>query len=508
MRTFALNSVVVTIMNASVHVANYVVFAGIAALFGVTWQTDAFFLAWTFPSFFVGAIVSAVGSVFIPVFAECKIKRPHVLGQLIGSALLYVLICTLIIVLLTGLIALYMLRWVVFDGVSIQFQRLVIHQTLFLLPVIVIQTLTGVVSAFYNANDRFLYPPVTDAISTLAVLLVIAVSKAPIGIFSVPLGFVCGAMLHLILLGVFWHRFSIQVVWTWKIEPELQRSLLLALPLILGTAALQLSTVITRFLAAQLPEGSVTILDYASRISYGLMELLTSGVLLVILAKWSQTSVEPSNIRFSQEVQNFTLLISFVVMPVVAIGIALRHPLVAIAFQRGSFDLATTTATASVLFFFLLGIPIDTISRIYVRLFLVWKNTWIIGGLAGIRVTITTITAFALMRLMGLRGIALADTIAILLITLALIYMANRKLGNTFSGSGVSIFKISVSAICGGWVAALLSQMLVEQDILALIIAGIMGCITYIVISWAMRSAQLGILIGLLRPSSPKGISL
>jgi putative peptidoglycan lipid II flippase len=505
MRAFALNSVSVTIMNASVHVANYVVFAGIAAFFGVSWQTDAFFLALTFPVFFVGAIVSAVSSVFIPIFAECKINRPHVLGQLIGSALLYVLAGTLLIVVLLGLSALYMFRWVMFDGIAPNFQRLVIQQTLLLLPVIVIQTLTGVISAFYNANGRFLYPPITDTISTLAILMIVAISKSAIGIFSIPLGFVFGALLHLILLSLFWSRFNVQIDWTWKVEHELRRSLGLSLPLILGTATLQLSTVITRFLAAQLPEGSITILDYASRISYGVVEFLTSGVLLVILAKWSQISAENDTARLGREVQNFTLIISFVIIPVIAIGIILRHSLVAIAFQRGSFDPAMTAATASVLFFFLLGIPIDAISRIYVRLFLVWQKTWIIGTLAGIRVIITTITAFTLMHFMGLVGIALADTIAILLIALALIHFANRKLGNTFSGSGVSFLKIGVSAICGGGTAALLRQMLIGKEFLELLIAGAVGTVIYIVISWALRNDQLKILLGLLRPHSFKG---
>lgn len=507
MKTFAFNSFAVTIMNASVHVANYIVFAGIAALFGVTWQTDAFFLAWTFPSFFVGAIVSAVGSVFIPIFAECKINRPHILGQLIGSTLLYVLICTLIIVLLMSLTALYILRWVVFDGVSIQFQRLVIHQTLFLLPVIVIQTLTGVISAFYNASDKFLYPPVTDAISTLTALLVIAISKSSMGIFSVPLGFVCGAALHLILLGLFWHRFNIRVVWGWKVEPELRRSLILSLPLILGTAALQLGTVITRFLAAQLPEGSVTILDYASRVAYGVMELLTSGVLLVVLAKWSKASLEKDTAWLRREVQNFLPMMLFVVVPVVTLVIVLRQSLVVFAFQRGNFDSTATIATAGVLLFYLLGIPIDAVGRTYVRLLLIWQRTWIVGGLAILRVIVTVLIAAVMMWFVGVKAMAIADTIGILFITVSFSIIGNRRLGNTFSSSGRSLLKIGISALGAGLITKFVGDSVNGPELVKLLIAGSAGSVSYLVFSWVLLNDQMRTVIGLIKPSWLRDVS-
>ena len=65
MKDVALNSVVVTLPNATLHLANFAVFAGIAALFGAGGQTDSFFLAFAIPSFFVGAVVNGVGSVFM-----------------------------------------------------------------------------------------------------------------------------------------------------------------------------------------------------------------------------------------------------------------------------------------------------------------------------------------------------------------------------------------------------------------------------------------------------------
>ena len=508
MKTFAIDSLVVTIANTAVHLSNYIVVAVIAAFFGATWQTDAFFLALSLPTFFVSAIVNAVGSVFIPIFAESRNARPQLLGQLIGSALLYTFIGTLLIVLIIVLIALNLFRWIPFENATLEFRQLVIEQTLWMSPVIVIQTMTGIISAFYNANGRFLIPPVTDAISTFAVLMIITIARSSLGIFSVPMGFVCGAILHLLFLSMFWHRFNVSIVWTWNIDPELRRSFSLSLPLILGTVVLQLGTIISRFLAAQLPEGSVTILDYANRISYGVMEFLTSGVLLVVLARWSQDSTSKSLIHLRQEVQKFVQMILFIVVPVVTIVISLRQPLVAFAFQRGNFSATDTIATASVLLFFMLGVPIDVVGRTYVRLFLVWKNTRIVGALAGLRVLVTVISILLLMHAMGVSGIALADTAGVIFITISFVVVANRKLGNTFANNGRHLVKIGISALGSALVTMLVSQSFTGSDFLKLIVAGLAGCITYIVVSLLLQSEQLTIVLGFLKKPSLENISL
>jgi hypothetical protein len=82
----------------------------------------------------------------------------QVLGQPVGSALLYVLLSTPSIASLLGVVALIVLRFASPNGPAFGFDRLVLQETLLMPPVFVVQTLTDVISAFYNANGRFVYP--------------------------------------------------------------------------------------------------------------------------------------------------------------------------------------------------------------------------------------------------------------------------------------------------------------------------------------------------------------
>jgi putative peptidoglycan lipid II flippase len=174
-------------------------------------------------------------------------------------------------------------------------------------------------------------------------------------------------------------------------------------PLILGSVALQAGTVISRFLAAHFPSGSISVLDYASRISIGIMEFLTSGVMLVTLADWSKDAARDNDLDLLIKLRNAIRILLIIVSPITIMVIVLRDPIIRIVLQRGNFDPGLALLTASIMSIYIFVIPIDTIGRLYVRLFLVWKSTQVIGLGAVIRVFSTLIFSVILMNILGIQ---------------------------------------------------------------------------------------------------------
>ncbi|HNI35973.1 MAG TPA: nuclear transport factor 2 family protein, partial [Microthrixaceae bacterium] len=82
---------------------------------------------------------------------------------------------------------------------------------------------------------------------------------------------------------------------------------------------------------------SVSVLDYASRISGAVMELLTGGVLLVSLADWAETMAAGDQPALRSKLRRTALTMLALVLPVTACLAALRAPVVALALQRGRF---------------------------------------------------------------------------------------------------------------------------------------------------------------------------
>lgn len=494
MKRVALDSAVVTVLNVFGQLASFVLFAGIAALFGADWQTDAFFLAMTIPALFIGAAVNAITSVFIPVLTEYRIKRPDGLGVFVGSALLLItglaLAATLVIILIAPLVLSASSR-----GLSDATGQLAYQHTLLLSPMIAIQSAIGVLAAVYNAAQRFVLPAAGTVVRYLATLLLIWALRPALGVLSLSAAFVLGTLINLLLLAGFWPSLKLPLRLRLRLDPELVRTLRVAVPMILGTAALQVGIVVSRLLAAQLPPGSVSVLDYATRISSAIMEVLTSGIFLVTLADWSSLVAQDAHEELRKRLKQTVLVVLFFVTPVVAMLLVLREPIIILVLQRGAFQGELVRLTAGVMALLLIAIPLDVVGRTYIRLFLVWRETYVIGGLATLRVFVMAALALVLMPTMGLFGIALADTGALALVAVALVALANRKLGNTLAGLWLPIAKLVIAAAGCGVAILVASGMMHHLSVWAMLpLSAVVGGLCYLFLSWMLRIQELTLL--------------
>ncbi len=487
-RTFVLNSMVVTSLNILSQAASFALFMLIAALFGANEQTDAFFLALSIPILFYGPIVNAVTSVFIPVMTEYRMQRPDVLGCLVGSALVYT---TLLAVITSGLVALAFpfILDLTASGITSTVRTAAFQHTLWLLPVLSSQMLIGVMAAVYNSAQRFWLPAGAVVVRHTVAAISIVLLTPTLGIISLSIGFSIGALLQLVLLIGGWRSLHISVVWQWHLDAHIARSFRLMLPIIVGTVMLYIGLTLSRFLAAQLPAGSVSMLDYATRLSHACMELLSSGVMLVALADWSGIVACKDHALLQVRLRQVVTTMLFVIMPAVTGLVVFREPLVALMLERGEFDAANAMLTASVMLWFVLAIPVDIVGRLYARLFLVWQDTWTLGWVAMLRLGGYLVAAIFFMKWFGIQGLALAELLAVSLTTLVLILItSDRCKKNTFAGMLRPLVTLGVmTLIC--WIAmAAMRDVLREVAVwLTLSLASVAGLSAYLAGAWLLR---------------------
>ncbi len=493
MRRVARDSLVVTSLNTAAQLASFALFATIARLYGADLRTDAFFLALTIPMLFIGPVVNAVRAVYIPIIAECRALHPEAVGRLIGSTLLYVLAISL------GGVALFaagapLVLPLAATGLPPEGRTLVVRLTLLLLPLVVAQALSAVLSASYNAAGRFVLPAAAAGLRHVVALVVIIATASQLGVMALPAGFVAGAAFQLVLLVMWWSSLAFRIEWTFRAVDELRRSLRLALPLILGTVALYLAILVTRYLASWLPPGSVTILDYASRITSAVMEVLTSGVLLVVLSSWANLLHRASTRVLHQRVRQTIVLVLFAVMPVLTILFALRLPAVSVLLGRGRFDASLAGATASVFAILLVGLPLDIVGRVFTRLFLVRQVTWVMGTAAAIRLALVALLSLALMGRLGLHGLAVAESVGIAATTAFFIWIAERMEPGTgmLAGLGWPLARITLLALGAGAVAGLVSTVFGDVSAFAnLAVSSIAGAAAYVGLAFLANASEL-----------------
>ena len=405
-------------------------------------ETDAFFLALTIPMLFIVPATNAIASVLVPIIVQTQHRRPQAVGEVVGSALAH---CT-IWATLAALLVTFGVPWIVRLGVDLLPSVSIEHvgaDLLWLSPLIVLQTSASVLDAALNAMGFFAVPAVAMFVRQAATLATLLAASTAIRSHSLALAFTIGALAHLMVIAAGWRSSSTPFRVTLRLEADVILALRLAVPVLVSTFVLQGGVVASRSLAAGLPAGSITALDFASRISSGLLELMTSGVLIVILGNWSLYAARGELSELRSRLQYTIRVVLFVVLPIATVLYVLRRPAIDLWLStKGTPGL--TPLTSACLGLLLLGLPADVVSRIYVRMFLVYQKTGVLAKLALARTLTMLVVAVALVDRLGVPAIALGDSLGVALTLMGLALAAGPFLGNTLAGMG-GLYRPSLS---------------------------------------------------------------
>jgi putative peptidoglycan lipid II flippase len=486
----AWNSALITCLNALTLVAGLVLYPFIAKAFDAN-ATDAFFMALTIPWLVIGPVMNAVSSTLIPVLTECRLRRPETVARLVGSAITNGVLVSVIAALLLGALT---PTGLTLAGSSLSADAIarVRANTFLLLPLVVLQTVTSVLDAASNAAKCFWLPASATLLQQLATLGAIALLSGPFGDHTLAIGFAVGAAAHLAMLVAFWRHADTSVRLGWRIPSELRTAWRLAVPLLVATAALQVGVLLSRFVAAGLGPGSVTALDYAYRVTMAVVEVSSSGLLLVILADWSATVVNGNPAELRTKLRNVMPLVLFTLLPMVFVLHALRLPVVTVWLGTSGIAPEFIALTAAVLGYLLLGVPLDIAARVYVRAFLVWQETRVLAWLAVVRLAVSVALFFVLTPYMGVPGIALADVAGIVLVLGGLAIAARRYLAGPVAGMRGSIIRLA-AATGGGWLSAtaIAALMGTVAPIPLILLVGTASLAIYMLLTWIFGVDEL-----------------
>lgn len=483
-------SVAVSVVNAVGQLMSFALFACVAALYGATWQTDAFFLALTVPTFFIASVVNAVTSVLIPVLANCRVRGGREVDDVVGSAIAYLGVLTTATCILLAIAAPH-LTFVLGRSVDHRTGELASRHLLIMLPLIVSQCVVAILAAAYNAAGVFLFPQLAVVARFMSTLVLLFPLKQ-FGSSALPVAFVLGAVVQLGMLVGGIRKIGLRPRLSLRLTHEFRRFIRSGLPLIAGTAALQFGAVVSRFLAAHLGPGSVSLLDYSYRIASGLMELLTSGILLVILGDWSGIAARGENDLLGSRVRDVVCGVLFLIVPATVILIVLRNEVAVLALRRGQFDNHLAAAAAGVLLFYLVALPVEAIGRTYVRLLLVWQNTGVMALLGGFRVVVTIAFSLALMPFLGVPGLALSELIAAVASTFSIAWVVQKYAPVAIAMRRVEITKIVIASFACGMTASVVRSVMSGLPAFAVAITTtIAATIGYVVAAWLLRIPEL-----------------
>lgn len=342
----------------------------ITNLFHAGTELDAYFAAFRLPdAIFQLVAAGALSSAMVPVLAGLFTRDEDDRAWRVVSTVLNIMLLTLAA--LAAIVAVFAPQIVPiftpgFDAVGTE---LTVRLTRIMLLSPILLALGAVASSVLNARGRFGAAAVAPSLYNLAIIGGALLLGPTLGIESLAIGVVVGAVLHLAIqlrpLAQERFRLSFDVDLA---DPQARQVLLLMAPRTLGLGANQITFIVATTLATGVGLGAVTAYNVAWTVLQIPLGVIGFPLGVVLLPSLARTVAQGSVREFGRLIVRSARLVLWIMLFVTAIGVVLRRQGVTLLFDPG-LDAEAISLTADTLSFLLLGLAGHSLVIIFARAF-------------------------------------------------------------------------------------------------------------------------------------------
>ena len=485
----------------------------IAAFFGASWMSDAFWVAFRIPNTLSRLLgEGALTASFIPVFTEYLHKETKEEALELAYNAFTALTIILTFVTILGIIFSPVIVTVIAPGFVSEPKQfgLAVFLNRLMFPYIFAICVGALCMGILNSFRRFASPalsPVMLNISIVAAALTLRhFFEQPITALAI--GVLIGGVLQLSLQWPFLRKSGVKFKLRFNFKhPGLVQVGRLLVPAMLGAGITTINVFVGTILASMLPGGSVTYLFYADRI----MEL-PLGVFAIAIGTASLPSfskhVATGKIDELKSSISFSLrLMLFLTVPSTFALMALNEPIISVLFQRGAFDIQAAINTGQALFYYGAGLWAFSVVRVFVASFNSLQDTKWPMKAAIIAFSVNLLLSLVLMYPMKHKGLALANSLSAVANVFILSFVLRKKIGVFLDRPFYSsVFKIVLSAAAMVVSIRIIDYFLpwnISADfktrLIYLAVTIIAGICTYFLCAYLMKSPEIHALVNRLK---------
>ena len=480
----------------------------IASKFGAGIETDTFFVAMAASGLFTTLIGAAINTTSIPVIAEVEAKEGRQAKIQHTNNMLNIVFALSILLTFLGWWGAPLLVKMLAKGFAGEQLELAVYLTRIGMPVLLFSLINPVLRSYLQSEMMFFETAASAFPYNLVYILFLLFFSGTFGIVGLVVANTV-AVVSQVLLQIYGLRktdFKYSLVF--DIQDEyVTRALMLTIPVFIGTAINEINIIVDKTLASTLAEGSISALNYATRLNSLVLGVFITAITTVT---YPMLAIEANNgdMEKLKKLMAYGINVVLLITIPAAIGlIVLSTPIVKVIFERGEFDAVATTMTAQALVFYALGLPSLGVRPLVSRVFFSLQDTKSPMYNGAVTVLVNVILNIVLVRTMGHRGLALATSLANILAVVLLLMNLRTKIGTLGFRSTLSCgIKSFVAAIVMGIVTYLSFQGLSNvfssswlSSAMALLLAISLGAVVYLVLCYAMGIEEVRLAVNALR---------
>lgn len=347
-------------------VTGILVETAIAAKLGMSERSDVFYVAYTLP-YAITTLLTATGQFsLVPFFASIEASaKPQDLARGFSYAVNMVGAGLAAVAVLGALSAPWLIEGIA-PGLSPAQRAVSTELARWLFFVIVPAGIAEVLRSFLLSRRSFALPSAAGFFRNFAVILSVVLGFRSFGYKSLILGYFAGHLLQVAVLAA-----KIAISFPVRYRPVIAgggepfRNLRGAGAAQFGVAAgWQALVIVERIIASFLPAGTLTALNWGTKIMSTMAELVAGSVGTSALPGLSYAAARKEEAEQQRTFKN-TLEIALVLLtPLVAFCLGLPRPIMRLVFERGNFTAAATTQMATIFFYYSLSLLLYSAARI------------------------------------------------------------------------------------------------------------------------------------------------
>ena len=407
-----------------------------AHYFGTQWELDTFLATATIPTIIFGLFNGALVSALVPTFSDYIAHGEDEEAGRLASTIFNGLAILLIVAAIVGWFLAPYIVPVIAHGFPPDQMGIAVRMARWLMPSIIATSLAGVLAAMLNAHQRFLGPALQGIAINVVTMTTTIVLFHNIGIYALVLGTALGLGAQLAVqvpsfLRLRCYRFILDLK-----HPGLTRMLSMLGPIVIGSAAGQLSLFFDRFFASTLPHGYMSGMNYAVKLVSFPQQIFAAAIATVLFPLLASQFAGSNRPGMRQSVVTGLRLVNFIMIPAMFGLVMLAYPITQVLFQRGQFEVASTQLVAGLIKWAAFGVIAIAANIVLTRCCFACKQAKSAVAISIFSVAANVALSILWLPTLGARGLLLANTVSEILGTLMLAVVVWRLL-NGFDAAAV-----------------------------------------------------------------------
>jgi len=401
----------------------------IADGFGASFLTDAYLAAYTFPYFFQAILGYAFVSAVLPMLSECWAEvGDNSRACRLGSTLINVTAAGMLALSLIGVLAAPALVWLTAPGLPPDTAELAADLARIIFPSMMFMSVGMVISGILNSRYRFAAAALAPGVCSLAIIIsVVWLARGNIYILAwgTLAGFVAFFLIQLIDLPRTGFKYSFS--WDMK-DPAVKRVMANILPIVLGLSVNQIYIVVNRIFASSLAEGSISALNYASKLMNLPLGIFVAAIITAVFPALAEKAQLIDKSALKNTLKRGLSMVLVISVPAAAGLMLLDNEIIRLLFERGSFSATDTKITTLALTPMAPGLVFLAVSMLLMRVYYALNEVRIPLITGAVSIAVNVIFSLILVGPMAHGGLSLANTLAAATNAVLLLYFLNKRI--------------------------------------------------------------------------------